>query len=263
MHAAEERQWWYAGMRAISFVAPGSGVGGTATPRPGGSSTAAAAPAASSAISPRAGAPSAWTSRPRRCGSRRAARRGRRPRRADGPALPGRHVRRGDQLRRDLPPLGGATTRPRCARWCASCRPGGLLLLRVPALKMLWGAHDEAVHSRHRYTRGEVRRLLDRRRPGGRCATYANSLLFPRARRAPHARPPHRPPRLGRGLPARAAGMGVPAPRSAWRRGSSGTCRCPWGPASSPWPASRRAGAAPRLESRACGAAIEERIARP
>ena len=40
-------------------------------------------------------------------------------------------------------------------------RPGGLLLVRVPALKMLWGAHDEAVHSRHRYTRGEVRRLLE------------------------------------------------------------------------------------------------------
>src|SRR5262245_27561020 len=35
-------------------------------------------------------------------------------------------------------------------------RPGGLMLLKVPALKVLWGAHDEAVHSRHRYTRGEL-----------------------------------------------------------------------------------------------------------
>jgi SAM-dependent methyltransferase len=58
-------------------------------------------------------------------------------------------------------------------------RPGGLLLARVPALKLLWGAHDEAVHSRHRYTRREVIALL-------RCAglevlkaTYCNTLLLP------------------------------------------------------------------------------------
>ena len=58
-------------------------------------------------------------------------------------------------------------------------RPGGLLLLRVPALKMLWGAHDEAVLSRHRYTRGEVRRLLEGEGLEIVRLTYANSLLFP------------------------------------------------------------------------------------
>src|SRR5258708_4272010 len=58
-------------------------------------------------------------------------------------------------------------------------RPGGLLLLRVPALKMLWGAHDEAVHSRHRYTRGEVRRLLESEGLDVVRLTYANMLLFP------------------------------------------------------------------------------------
>jgi SAM-dependent methyltransferase len=58
-------------------------------------------------------------------------------------------------------------------------RPGGLLLLRVPALKMLWGAHDEAVHSRHRYTRGEVRRLLEDEGLEVVRLTYANTLLFP------------------------------------------------------------------------------------
>jgi hypothetical protein len=46
-------------------------------------------------------------------------------------------------------------------------------------LKLLWGAHDEAVHSRHRYTRGEVERLLD----GGGLdvvrASYGNCFLFP------------------------------------------------------------------------------------
>jgi SAM-dependent methyltransferase len=58
-------------------------------------------------------------------------------------------------------------------------RPGGRLLLRVPALKMLWGAHDRAVHSRHRYTRGEVRALLQGEGLTVERLTYGNSLLFP------------------------------------------------------------------------------------
>jgi SAM-dependent methyltransferase len=57
--------------------------------------------------------------------------------------------------------------------------PGGALLVRVPALRALWGAHDVEVQSRHRYTRGELVALL------GSCglrverATYCNSILFP------------------------------------------------------------------------------------
>jgi len=58
-------------------------------------------------------------------------------------------------------------------------KPGGLLLVRVPALKMLWGAHDQAVHSRHRYHRGEVKRLLASARLEVLRTTYANTLLFP------------------------------------------------------------------------------------
>lgn len=58
-------------------------------------------------------------------------------------------------------------------------RPGGLLLVRVPALRILWGAHDEAVHSRHRYTRGEVRRLLGGAGLQVMRATYANTILLP------------------------------------------------------------------------------------
>jgi len=58
-------------------------------------------------------------------------------------------------------------------------RPGGLFLLRVPALKMLWGAHDEAVLSRHRYTRAEVRRLLEGEGLEVVRLSYANTLLFP------------------------------------------------------------------------------------
>ena len=56
-------------------------------------------------------------------------------------------------------------------------RPGGLLLLRVPALRALWGAHDEAVHSRHRYRRSEVRRLLEGAGLSVLRATYANTVL--------------------------------------------------------------------------------------
>jgi SAM-dependent methyltransferase len=58
-------------------------------------------------------------------------------------------------------------------------RPGGLLLLRVPALMLLWGGHDVEVQSRHRYTRGEVRSLLDDAGLSVLSATYCNSLLFP------------------------------------------------------------------------------------
>ena len=58
-------------------------------------------------------------------------------------------------------------------------RPGGLLLVRVPALRLLWGAHDEAVYSRHRYRRAELRRLLEASGLRVLAATYANTLLLP------------------------------------------------------------------------------------
>ncbi len=58
-------------------------------------------------------------------------------------------------------------------------RPGGLLLVRVPALALLWGAHDEEVLSRHRYTRPEVRTLLQDCGLEVLRASYCNTLLFP------------------------------------------------------------------------------------
>ncbi len=58
-------------------------------------------------------------------------------------------------------------------------RPGGLLLVRVPALKLLWGAHDEAVHSRHRYTRSELEGLLAQAGLRLVRSSYANFFLFP------------------------------------------------------------------------------------
>jgi SAM-dependent methyltransferase len=60
-------------------------------------------------------------------------------------------------------------------------RPGGVLLLRVPAYDWLRGAHDTAVHTRRRYTRDEVVAAV---RAAGfvvAMATYANCFLFPLA----------------------------------------------------------------------------------
>lgn len=40
-------------------------------------------------------------------------------------------------------------------------RPGGLLMLTVPALRLLWTQHDELNHHRTRYTRPELRTELE------------------------------------------------------------------------------------------------------
>jgi SAM-dependent methyltransferase len=63
--------------------------------------------------------------------------------------------------------------------WVADDRAGGVLLLRVPALEALRGAHDVEVQSRHRYTRGELRGLLETAGLRVLRATYCNSVLFP------------------------------------------------------------------------------------
>ncbi|MFZ6026535.1 MAG: class I SAM-dependent methyltransferase [Chloroflexota bacterium] len=58
-------------------------------------------------------------------------------------------------------------------------RPGGLLLLRLPALDWLRGEHDEAVHIARRYTRQQLHnRLQDAGFAVGRLA-YANTFLLP------------------------------------------------------------------------------------
>jgi SAM-dependent methyltransferase len=58
-------------------------------------------------------------------------------------------------------------------------RPGGGLMLRVPAFQFLHGPHDVVLHTRHRYSASE---LSDRLRQAGFTGiktTYANTVLFP------------------------------------------------------------------------------------
>lgn len=60
-------------------------------------------------------------------------------------------------------------------------RPGGVLYLQLPAFDRLRSHHDAAVFTRHRYTAGEVRRMLQAAGLRVRRVTYANALLFPAA----------------------------------------------------------------------------------
>jgi SAM-dependent methyltransferase len=60
-------------------------------------------------------------------------------------------------------------------------KPGGLLLLRVPAHDWLRGEHDRLVHTRHRYSLAEVRGKLGQAGFSVERLTWANSLLFPPA----------------------------------------------------------------------------------
>jgi hypothetical protein len=58
-------------------------------------------------------------------------------------------------------------------------KPGGLLLVRTPALQALYGSHDLTLHTKHRYTTGEMSRKMQNAGLRVVQATYANSMLFP------------------------------------------------------------------------------------
>jgi len=60
-------------------------------------------------------------------------------------------------------------------------RPGGWLLVKVPAFEALRGQHDNTVHTRHRYTVDELRDKLAAAGFTVERATYANTLLLPLA----------------------------------------------------------------------------------
>ncbi len=58
-------------------------------------------------------------------------------------------------------------------------KPGGLLVLNLPAYRWLFSAHDRAVDNVRRYALAEVAKLLDEAGFVGIRTTYWNTLLFP------------------------------------------------------------------------------------
>ncbi|MEM7428624.1 MAG: class I SAM-dependent methyltransferase [Pseudomonadota bacterium] len=58
-------------------------------------------------------------------------------------------------------------------------KPGGKLLMTVPALPWLWSAHDEQHHHYRRYTRAELNQKLQKAGFKPLKLSYFNTLLFP------------------------------------------------------------------------------------
>jgi SAM-dependent methyltransferase len=58
-------------------------------------------------------------------------------------------------------------------------KPGGGLLVRVPAFQFLYGPHDKVLHTKHRYAAAEMRSKLVGAGLMPLRTTYANTLLFP------------------------------------------------------------------------------------
>lgn len=58
-------------------------------------------------------------------------------------------------------------------------KPGGKLVLSVPAYRWLWGPHDIALHHFRRYTRSQVRRVLEQAGLESTISGYSVFLLFP------------------------------------------------------------------------------------
>lgn len=58
-------------------------------------------------------------------------------------------------------------------------RPGGTLIINVPAYMWMWSYHDDATHTKHRYTRSEVAALVREAGFNVRTLTHWNALPFP------------------------------------------------------------------------------------
>src|SRR3954453_6741495 len=58
-------------------------------------------------------------------------------------------------------------------------KPGGALLLTVPANAWMWSAHDAAHHHFRRYSKKQLRQLFLRSGLDVQLLSYFNSLLFP------------------------------------------------------------------------------------
>jgi SAM-dependent methyltransferase len=60
-------------------------------------------------------------------------------------------------------------------------RPGGCLIINVPAFRFLHSPHDVAVMTAHRFTKKEIRALLEQQEFQFQRLTYWTTLLFPLA----------------------------------------------------------------------------------
>jgi SAM-dependent methyltransferase len=58
-------------------------------------------------------------------------------------------------------------------------RPGGVVLVNVPAFRWLWSYHDDTCETKHRYTRPELAALANLAGLELRFASYANGLSLP------------------------------------------------------------------------------------
>lgn len=68
----------------------------------------------------------------------------------------------------------------RALRECyRTCKPGGLVLITVPAYRFLWGRQDEISRHRRRYVASDVRQRVAKAGFSIRRLTYFNTLLFP------------------------------------------------------------------------------------
>lgn len=63
--------------------------------------------------------------------------------------------------------------------WRRALKPGGWLVITVPAYAALWSPHDELNGHRRRYRAGTVRRLLEAEGFSVERITYFNTLLLP------------------------------------------------------------------------------------
>jgi SAM-dependent methyltransferase len=58
-------------------------------------------------------------------------------------------------------------------------KPGGSLVVRVPAIQALYGPHDVTLHTKHRYSSSELAKKVEKAGLRLRESTYANTILFP------------------------------------------------------------------------------------
>lgn len=63
--------------------------------------------------------------------------------------------------------------------FCRVVRPGGIVVINVPAYQWMWSYHDDSVETRHRFRRGELVRMVKSTGLSPLQSSYANTLIFP------------------------------------------------------------------------------------